>query len=380
MPAVTTDTVPYPPGPDPELLSPRLTALPSHVLVYEILLLAWQLIGLALRLALPGLLLFAAIYSARQYAIVVGDENRPYFMQMALSMALLGLFATRIWIAKQVSLDQPTLEATAAEQPALFAFLRRVCDDAGADFPSRVFFIPNVAACVVCHGSLRNVIRSPRYDLYVGLGLVNSLNLSQFQAVLAHEFGHFATRCAAANWVFGLSALASRIQVRLPPRRLFETLPASLMRRFRHEREYHADRVAASVAGSDVALSALGQIPLGKDAYLRAIEDLQAVAEQRIYTSDIYYHLHAAAANLSRTAKDIESYSEAGELHPCLRDRRANLGACNLPAEADARTPWLLFADAASLRRRMTESVLRTWSMIPAGGEAQRSAHRSEAH
>jgi Zn-dependent protease with chaperone function len=28
-------------------------------------------------------------------------------------------------------------------------------------------------------------------NLQIGLGLVNSLNVSEFKAVMAHEFGHF---------------------------------------------------------------------------------------------------------------------------------------------------------------------------------------------
>jgi len=31
-----------------------------------------------------------------------------------------------------------------------------------------------------------------RKNLVIGLGLVNRLNLSEFKAVLAHEFGHFS--------------------------------------------------------------------------------------------------------------------------------------------------------------------------------------------
>ena len=33
-----------------------------------------------------------------------------------------------------------------------------------------------------------------RKNLQIGLGLVNTLNVSEFKAVMAHEFGHFSQR------------------------------------------------------------------------------------------------------------------------------------------------------------------------------------------
>ena len=40
--------------------------------------------------------------------------------------------------------------------------------------------------------SLVNLFVEPKKDLLIGLGLVNCMNLSEFKAVLAHEFGHFS--------------------------------------------------------------------------------------------------------------------------------------------------------------------------------------------
>ena len=49
-------------------------------------------------------------------------------------------------------------------------------------------------AALVYDTSLLNLVVPPRKDLLIGLGLVNVVNLSEFKAVLAHEFGHFAQR------------------------------------------------------------------------------------------------------------------------------------------------------------------------------------------
>ena len=47
---------------------------------------------------------------------------------------------------------------------------------------------------MIYNTSLVNLILPPRKDLLIGLGLVNVVNLVEFKAALAHEFGHFAQR------------------------------------------------------------------------------------------------------------------------------------------------------------------------------------------
>src|SRR5262249_51802413 len=80
------------------------------------------------------------------------------------------------------------------DHPDLFAFIRRVYEDVGAPRPRRVYVSPDVNAALVYDTSLVNLIIPPRKDLLIGLGLVNVVNLAEFKAVLAHEFGHFAQR------------------------------------------------------------------------------------------------------------------------------------------------------------------------------------------
>jgi Zn-dependent protease with chaperone function len=90
---------------------------------------------------------------------------------------------------KEKSLE---IEITAEEQPRLFAFIRRVCADKGAPPPHRVFLNPEVNASAFYEQSLLGLLRPVPKNLLLGPGLVNVLTLSEFKAVLAHEFGHFS--------------------------------------------------------------------------------------------------------------------------------------------------------------------------------------------
>ena len=51
---------------------------------------------------------------------------------------------------------------------------------------------PDVNAAVFYNESLLSLFLPASKNLVIGLGLVNRLNLSEFKAVLAHEFGHFS--------------------------------------------------------------------------------------------------------------------------------------------------------------------------------------------
>src|SRR5207244_2163286 len=66
------------------------------------------------------------------------------------------------------------------------------CGHTRAPLPHRVYLTPDVNAAVFYHESLLSLFLPTPKNLIIGLGLVNQLNLSEFKAVLAHEFGHFS--------------------------------------------------------------------------------------------------------------------------------------------------------------------------------------------
>ena len=104
------------------------------------------------------------------------------------------------------------IEIKPAQHPRLFAFLNRLADEAGAPRPYRVFVSSRVNAAVFYDLSILNLLIPSRKNLEIGLALVNVLDLGQFKAVLAHEFGHFAQRTmAVGRWVYIAQQITAQI-------------------------------------------------------------------------------------------------------------------------------------------------------------------------
>src|SRR4051794_26557705 len=99
------------------------------------------------------------------------------------------------------------IEITEDEHPVLFGFIHQLCEELGAPEPNKVYVSPDVNAAVMPRTTLLNLFVEPKKDLLIGLGLVNSVNLSEFKAVLAHEFGHFSQSAMASSYTY----VASRI-------------------------------------------------------------------------------------------------------------------------------------------------------------------------
>lgn len=87
-----------------------------------------------------------------------------------------------------------SIEITEEEQPKLFAFIRQLTKETQTPFPKRIYLSPDVNACVFYDSSFWSMFLPVKKNLQIGLGLVNAVNLSEFKAVMAHEFGHFSQR------------------------------------------------------------------------------------------------------------------------------------------------------------------------------------------
>src|SRR5215471_17184670 len=71
---------------------------------------------------------------------------------------LLFLFLVKGLFKRSRSEDEMRIEIKEAEQPELFAFIRRLCQDTHAPFPYRIFLSPEVNASVFYHTSVLNLI------------------------------------------------------------------------------------------------------------------------------------------------------------------------------------------------------------------------------
>src|SRR5579883_2646341 len=317
------------------------------------------------------------------------------------------------------------IEITEEEHPLLFAFIEHLCDELDAPLPNKVYVAPDVNAAVMPRTSLLNLFVEPKKDLLIGLGLVNSVNLSEFKAVLAHEFGHFSQSAMASsytyvahriiadlvegedwfdrmvNWckkqqnaisVFGYAIGAPLWVGRKVLEWFYKAITLQRLAVSR-EREFHADLVAVSAAGSNAVVHCLLRTEFGHQCFVQAINDMATALDHKLYSNDMYLHQDRASAIVRRKkkepklglppllktpndGKDIEVFDAEEEemedeippmwrTHPSNSDREKNAKEEFVSAVVDHRSPWILFDDPAELKERMTYKFYRMVFRIP---------------
>jgi len=417
MPALK---VPYPPSPTdvPE----GLTDYPESFTRQQNLLLAGLFVFLILYIAAVILFAMIGIWCFLTFA--------KYPVVKVLGMVLSGtffLYLVKGFFKRPAMNKEMHVEITEEEQPVLFEFIHQLCDELGAPEPHQVFVAPDVNAACMSRTSLINLFVEPKRDLLIGLGLVNCMNLSEFKAVLAHEFGHFCHLGHTSSYtvvvkriIFDLvegedwfdrvilwcknqqnviAAFGHSIGACLWVGRKFlwwilKTITLQ-DRAVSREQEFHADLVAVSAAGSDASTHGLLRARFGMQCFMQAVDDLATAIDHKLYTNDLYLHQDRAAAVVRRkkkepelglppalthptAGKDIKVFdAEQDELededdtppmwrtHPCDADREENAKETFVPAVLDHRSPWILFKDPAELKERMSYKFYRMVFHIP---------------
>jgi len=159
-----------------------------------------------------------------------------------------------------------------ADQPRLFSVVEHVAQRTQQAVPRYVYLIPGVNAFVGKRGGFMGI--GGRRVLGLGLPLVASLNVGEFEAVLAHEFGHFHSGDTTLGpWVYKTRAaiirtiLASRVgwmrNLFVWYARLFLRITYAVSRR----QELVADRLAARVSGTQALASALRKLAASEAAF-----------------------------------------------------------------------------------------------------------------
>ncbi|CAM2010983.1 M48 family metallopeptidase [Acanthopleuribacter pedis] len=85
--------------------------------------------------------------------------------------------------------DPPWPELTEEEYPRLFAVIREIATKTGQKEPDHVYAVPDVNAFVAQRGGLLGF--GGKRIMGIGWPLMQAFTISEFKAVLAHEFGHF---------------------------------------------------------------------------------------------------------------------------------------------------------------------------------------------
>lgn len=378
-------------------------------------------------LAMGGLALFLLLYfalagwfgwTAWRLTFGAGEGTRDAFWGWLVGAcaAFLAVFMLKAVFFVRHGGGDDGLEITPEQQPELFRFLQRLADKAGAPRPHKVFVSPRVNAAVFYDLSILNLVLPSKKNLEIGLGLVNTLTLGEFRAVLAHEFGHFAQRAmAVGRWVYVAQQIAaalvarrdklddflnalSRFDIRIAwigwglrlivwsIRSLVDTvfqLVLLMQRALSREMELNADLVAVSLTGSDALIHALHKLDAADDAWSRAATFVMNEKAKGRLVPDLFEIQTRVIGHMGQLLGDAR-YGRTPEVpaadparhrvfraelaqppqmwltHPLNHEREANAKRHYVAAPIDGRPAWALFAEPQALREAVTAKLLGT--------------------
>ena len=354
------------------------------------------------------------VYYAFTYEM--GSINRlTIFLKIGTIAGSLMLFAFTLKFIFKLKNYKPEnrLKLKLKEHPNLKSFVEQICKETGAPKPKAVYIDPDVNAYVAYTNVWLSLVFPTRKDLTLGFGLTGALNLSEFKAVTAHEFGHFAQRSMkigsyilSANTIihdmifsrdrwdillddwrqsdFRLAIFAWLItpviwvirQILNLFYQFLNVMYSSLSR----EMEFNADKYAVSVSGSDAIVSALWKLDNAALTWNNTLNYAYLAGKKQVFVKNLYAHNHLALERYAPTQKELFqglpkdqrggkkffAKSEVSKVsmyasHPPNDLREENAKAPYVEGEIDERDPWVLFTSPETLQEELTALIYQQY-------------------
>ncbi|AYL94064.1 M48 family metalloprotease [Mucilaginibacter celer] len=406
---LTLSYPPMPAGADKSIIKPS-KAFKNHV---------YLSIGAILLFIICYLLLFLGaigIAVAFGYLGVFVMQLHATFLTLAFGLALIisGLLLVYFvvkFIFKRTRIDRSDLiEIKPTDEPALFDFIYKVTAEAGAPKPKRIYLSADVNAAVFYNSSFWSMFLPVKKNLKIGLGLVNAVNLSEFKAVMAHEFGHFSQKSMkVGSYIYNFNrvvydmlydtddygkilnsvsklhsvfSMVALINVRIIQgmqyvlKKLYVVINKANLALSR-EMEFHADSVAAYVSGSNHIATSLKRIEIAQVCYDNLINYSRANLADNKRTSNLYpQHLEFIKQFCRHQKIGLDEISlpviadgwnppdnseitikDQWSSHPTTEDRELRANQINLPVPPVAIPAWVLFKDPAAVQAQVTNHL-----------------------
>lgn len=333
---------------------------------------------------------------------------------LGIGLASLGFFILIFlfkFLFKQHTVDRSHLvEISETDEPKLFSFIREIVNEVQTDFPKRVYLSSDVNACVFYDSNFWSMIFPIRKNLQIGLGLVNTTSEQEFKAILAHEFGHFSQRSMKVgsyvynvnqvifNMLYDNESFDSMIQkwanisgyfslfvslavkiiqgIQWILRQMYDFVNVSYMALSR-EMEFHADEVAANVAGYLPLKESLLRMDLADHSYNAVLGYYDGKVPDNIQSKNIYkeqgfvMNFLAKQNNLSFknnlpvvSQLDLSKYNKSKltiknqwASHPSIEERIRALELTNI-VKAEAEEPAIhLFENEETIQEKITQKL-----------------------
>ncbi len=302
------------------------------------------------------------------------------------------------------------LTVSEGDQPELFAFIKQLTEDTQTHFPKKIVLSPEVNASVFYNDSFWSMFFPVKKNLMIGLGLVNTVTLSEFKAVMAHEFGHFSQRSMKLgsfvynvnkavynmlyenndfgkflhtwgnlHWAIGIFVWIT-VQIIKGIQSVLQGMYSFINKNYMslsREMEFHADAVAASVSGGNNLASALKKLEISDACYNSVIQKADVWLNNKQVFENIYgnhkvvMHQYAVDYNLplqngvplvsdefiKRFQLSKLNIKNQWASHPATEDREKRLDELGIHAETDERSAWVLFSNPEKLQQQLSQII-----------------------
>jgi Zn-dependent protease with chaperone function len=305
-------------------------------------------------------------------------------------------FLIKFVFAVQKNVNDARVEITKEDQPRLFEFIRQLTEETQTPFPKKIFLSPDVNASVFYHSSFWSMFLPVRKNLEIGIGLVNAVNMGEFKAVMAHEFGHFSQRSMKLGsftynvnriiyntlydnngyarflnaWgnLHGLLSVFAAIAVKIAEaiQGILKPMYALINKGYMglsREMEFHADGIAAAVAGSNNMISALNRIALADACFEEAMAKVNESLPRNEATANLFAdQLVVLRFREKEDGSNTDSptrinYKDQWASHPTIEQRTAHLQQLQMEAPPTTASAWELFDEPQQLQMDMTRHL-----------------------
>lgn len=305
-------------------------------------------------------------------------------------------------------------EVTQKNEPALFKLISEIVNQVGTEFPKKVYLSSDVNASVFYDSNILSLFYPVGKNLQIGMGLVNSVSEMELKAVLSHEFGHFAQgtmrlgsfvygvnkmifdmiyenesfdkiiqEWADFSWIFSIVVQGANkviVGIQWLSRKLYEIVNLNYLGLSR-EMEFHADEIAAHVAGSEPLKSSLLRLNLSDHAYQSVLNFYDSRIKDNIKTENIFSDMefvltHIAVENRIPVINNLPQVSaefftkynksklvikDQWSSHPTLEERIQRLERLGIKIESGSIIRANnLFSNHIEIQTKLTEKLFAT--------------------
>ena len=377
-------------------------------------------------LAILSVILFFLLYFSLviglaylvKYAIIYPIESVNKLTLLAKAGAIAGSVMLFIFTLKFVfklknHKAENRIKLNKKEHENLWRFVHQICNETGAPKPKSIYVDPDVNAYVAYTNMWLSLILPVKKDLTIGLSLVSCLTVSEFKAVISHEFGHFAQksmkigsyiisantiihdmiysrdkwddllakwrnsdiRLSAAAWI--ITPIIWLIRKTLALFYQFLNMMHSSLSR---EMEYNADKVAVSTSGSEAIISALWKLDNGVECWNSTIHHAYLAGQKNKFVNNLYIHNQKALERTQPEQEEKRNHLAENPLggkqyfttsasskvsmyasHPPNDLREQSAKNPFVPCPQDNRSPWILFSNPTELQQKVSQVVYQQY-------------------